>query len=95
MYCIGGSMQDFFDYIKEVSDTIPEGYTKQGLDVYRYLVYLGVDQMLEDAFPQVREIISEEDWKLLLKNFIKDFKFTSPYYSNLDEDFKTYLKLNS
>ena len=87
-------MQDFFDYVKGVSDTVPQGYTEKGLKVYRYLVYLGVEQMIENCFPQLKETLPEEDYKLLIESFIRDFTFTSPYYYNLEEDFKVYLQKN-
>jgi hypothetical protein len=82
---------EFWDYIRGLSDHVPAGYTEKGMNFYRYLVYLGVDQMLEICFEEIRKALSDEDWEALLKDFIAKSKWESHFYGDLENAFMEYL----
>jgi len=82
---------DFYDYVRGRTDQVPAGYQGRGLRVYRYLVYLGVSQMIEASWPQLREKLGEEAWKLLLEDFVRQSQWTSHFYGDLEHEFRTYL----
>ena len=33
--------EDFFDYVRGVTDAVPAGYAEQGMRAYRHLVFIG------------------------------------------------------
>lgn len=88
-------MSAFYDYVRGLSDTVPQGYSEQGLRVYRYLVYLGTDQLLTAHYPNVKQQLGDENWKHLLESFIRQSRWTSHYYGDLKDDFLVYLEQES
>ena len=85
-------MSAFHDYVRGRSDTLPEGYAEPGMRLYRHLVYLGVGQMLDAHFPEVRAALGEEDWRALLQAFIRESRWDSPFYGDLKDDFVAFLQ---
>lgn len=83
--------EEFFDYVRGASDVIPEGYAEAGLRAYRHLVFLGVSQLLAAHYPALREQLSNEEWQLLLANFIRNSAWTSNFYGDLVPAFMSYI----
>lgn len=84
-------MAAFFDYVRGVTDTLPEGYGEAGMRLYRHLVYLGVSQQLEAHFPAVRAALGDDDWRTLLHAYIRESRWDSPFYGDLPDDFLDFL----
>ncbi len=82
----------FFDYVRGRSDAVPEGYTAAGMRVYRHLVWLGASQMIESSFPQLRDQLGEEAWRVLIEEFIRQSEWTSNYYGDLTHEFSKFLE---
>jgi hypothetical protein len=74
-----------------VSDAVPAGYDLQGMKLYRHHVFLGVSQLLEGAYPELRAELSTDDWARLLGDFIAKSRWASNFYADLDVQFKLYL----
>jgi hypothetical protein len=84
--------QAMYDYIRGLSDEIPHGYTAQGLAVYRYLVRLGVTQLIESSYPELREQLDDTDWDWLINQFVQQSAWTSHFYGDLDEEFREFIR---
>lgn len=84
-------MSKFFDYVRGISDVVPKGYTQQGLAVYRYHVHLGVSQLLESSYPELKKSLNQDDWTSLIGDFIAKTRWSSNFYADLDENFRQYL----
>lgn len=82
---------EFYRYLRWQSDEIPAGHSDAGMRAYRHLVYLGVSQMIEAHYPEMREQMGEEDWKALMIAFIRQSAWTSPYYGDLHEEFLAFI----
>ena len=85
----------FFDHVRGLSDEVPDGYSLQGLQVYRHLVRLGASQMVEACFPELRAQLGEAAWALLIADFVRQSQWTSPFYGDLEHEFQTYLARTS
>ena len=81
----------FYDYVRGVSDDVPEGYSEAGLRAYRHLVFLGVSQLLAAEYPVLRERLSDEEWHFLLADFIRHSQWESNFYGDLTHSFVEYL----
>lgn len=81
----------FFEYVRGISDEVPDGHNKAGCDLYRHLVYLGVEQMLADTHESVKDALAEEDWEALIRYFIKRARWSSNFYGDLDDEFDSFL----
>ncbi len=84
-------MAAFHDYVRGLTDTVPEGYAEPGMRLYRHLVYLGASQTVEAHFPELRAQLGEEAWDTLMRAFVRDSQWTSPYLGDLAHDFRTFL----
>jgi len=85
----------FYDYVRGLSDIVPEGYTAQGMAVYRHHVYLGISQMLAASYPELKTILDDSDWRTLMEDYIRQHKFSSHFYADLTADFEAYLRAQS
>ena len=81
----------FYDYVRGVTNEVPDGYELAGMKVYRYLVYLGASQMIASCFPNVREQLSEDDWQALIEDFVRQSAWSSHFYGDLEHEFCLYL----
>ena len=81
----------FFEHVRGLSDEVPPGYDLRGLKVYRHLVRLGASQMVEACFPSLRGQLGEDAWTALIADFVRQSQWTSPFYGDLEQGFKSYL----
>jgi hypothetical protein len=81
----------FYDHVRGRTDEVPPGYELRGLRVYRYLVRLGAAQMVESAFPALRQQLGEPAWDALIQDFVRHSAWTSPFYGDLDREFEAHL----
>ncbi|MGI9212641.1 MAG: HvfC/BufC family peptide modification chaperone [Methylococcaceae bacterium] len=81
-------MEDFYAFVRNQTHINNHG---RGAEVYRFLVRLGVDEMLRSRYPQVYEALDKDDWETLLTDFIKKSSWSSPYVIDLENEFEQYL----
>lgn len=81
----------FFDYIRGRSDQVPTGYREAGMRAYRHLVYLGAAQMVDASFPDLRQQLGEDAWRTLIEGFVRQSRWQSPYYGDLQDEFVQFL----
>jgi hypothetical protein len=84
-------MQAFFEYIRGNTDVIPAGYNKKGLDLYRRLVFIGVEQTLSLYYPKLKEGVSNDEWITTVEEFIKESRFESNFLASLADEFRLWL----
>lgn len=85
----------FFDYVRGRSDHVPPGYSEAGMRAYRHLVYLGAAQMVASCFPDLRQQLGEQAWRTLIEGFVRQSRWESPYYGDLQDEFVQFLALES
>jgi hypothetical protein len=81
----------FFDFVRGRSDVVPAGYAEAGMRAYRHLVWLGACQMVDASFPQLREQLGEAQWQLLLRAFVRDSTWSSPFYGDVSDAFMAFV----
>lgn len=84
-------MSSFFDYVRGLTDVVPAGYSSQGMAVYRHHVYLAASHMLEASYPALKAALEDDAWRLLLQDFIAQTRWDSHFYSELTDNFESYL----
>lgn len=85
----------FFDHVRGLSDDIPPGYAPAGMRVYRHLVHLGVSQVLEARFPEVRQALGDAPWHALITAFVRQSHWTSHDLGDLPHAFTDFLARSS
>ncbi len=61
------------------------------LSIYQSLVFNNIEDTCSKAFPIARQLLNDE-WDNLIKDFLKNHKFSSPYLWEIPKDFIFYLK---
>lgn len=87
--------EDFYRYVRGVSDAVPEGYTENGMRAYRHLVFIGASQMVEAHFPDIRRELGEEGWRELIAAFVRKSAWESPFYGDLRNEFLAFIARES
>lgn len=85
-------MSDFHDFVRGRSDLVPPGHNEAGMRLYRHLVYIGVEQMLDGYFDKVRDTLGEDAWRALLQAFIRESAWDSNFYGDLTDEFIAFLQ---
>jgi len=60
------------------------------LSIYKSLVFNNIEDTCSKAFPITKRLLG--NWEDLIKDFLKNYKFTTPYLWEVPKDFINYLK---
>lgn len=71
---------------------IPTDVKKERMLMYRELFFNNVEGFLSSNFPVLRSLLSDRDWLQLAQDFFSDHTCTSPYFSEIPEEFLDYLQ---
>lgn len=72
-------------------NAIPEGVDPSRMAVYENLIYNGTEELLENCFPVIYEIASDELRESLIRGFLSDHPAESPLFYEVPEEFLSYL----
>lgn len=82
----------FASYIREPKrNPLPPGVAERRMRVYAQLFYNNVERFLAETFSVFREITPDADWHALARDFLHRHRATSPYFSQIPEEFLEYL----
>jgi hypothetical protein len=85
---------DFYNFIRgnNENEDISDTYNINGLNVYKKLVYIGVDNMVKSCYPELYKQLDDPSIQMLLLDFISSSKWSSPFYGSLQHEFEQYIK---
>lgn len=82
----------FLDYIRRPhAAEVPEGFAPERLAVYVKLLYNKFDESLTACLPVIHSILSRNEWRALLLEFIAEHRCRSPYFRQIPDEFIQYL----
>lgn len=70
---------------------MPTGIEARRLLVYRRLVRNNIDSFLSAGFPVLRKLLSTEQWRDLVDDFVATHSAQSPYFSDMGREFVDFL----
>lgn len=70
----------------------PEGIEDRRMGIYRDLLYNNIEGFLSTGFPVIRRIYSDKNWHRMVRDFFSQHKSQSPYFSEISQEFLTYLQ---
>ncbi|MBL4608655.1 MAG: putative DNA-binding domain-containing protein [Pseudomonadales bacterium] len=86
------TQEDFTRFLRNPTEVaIPKGLDPRRMRVYQGLVYENILSLLSGFFPVIDSLFSEEKWRALIAEFIRDFKAETPYFPKLGEEFIYFL----
>ena len=59
--------------------------------IYAELFYNNIESFVAKTFPVFREITDDDSWHRLVRDFIREHRAESPYFTHISEEFMQYL----
>lgn len=82
----------FAAYIRNPKNNpVPVGIAEQRMAVYHELFFNNIDSFLSNNFPVIRQILSDEQWYDLTRDFFARHENSTPYFTEIPEEFLTFL----
>ncbi len=84
---------EFSAYIRDPnSQPCPSDVAPQRMQMYRELFFNNVEGFLSSNFPVLHKILDQEQWQRLAQDFFSKHQNTTPYFSEIPEEFILYLQ---
>lgn len=80
------------DYLRNPEqDLRPSGINARRLNVYRDLVFNNIESLLSSSFPVMKNILANR-WQEIVREFISDYRATTPYFTQMGNEFYIFVK---
>ena len=84
---------EFSAYIRNPNTaSCPSDVPAKRMQMYRELFFNNVESFLSTNFPVLKKILSDTQWQQLAQDFFANHPCTSPYFSEIPEEFIIYLQ---
>ncbi|OQK16832.1 hypothetical protein AU255_02705 [Methyloprofundus sedimenti] len=84
---------EFTSYIRNPATVAcPEDIKPERMQMYRELCFNNVESFLSSNFPVLRRILNDAQWQQLAEDFFARHSSTTPYFSEIPEEFIMYLQ---
>ena len=84
---------EFTQYIRNpASNPVPSDVKPERMDMYRELIFNNIDGFLASNFPVIRTILTDQQWLALVQDFFSKHTCTTPYFSEIAEEFLNFLE---
>jgi hypothetical protein len=85
--------QEFTAYIRDPDNNpMPLGIKKNRMQMYRELFFNNVEGFLSGNFPVIRQIPNDKQWLALAQDFFANHPCSTPYFTEIPEEFLDYLQ---
>jgi len=83
----------FAAHIRDPANTVaPPGIEDRRMAIYRELFFNNLYNLLGTFFPVLRKIGSDEQWRHMIREFMKVHRSKTPYFLELPEEFLSFLQ---
>ncbi len=84
---------EFSAYIRDpFNNPQPVDVKKQRIETYRELFFNNIDSFLSSNFPVIKTILNDQQWFELSQDFFSNHCNTTPYFSEIPEEFIDFLQ---
>jgi hypothetical protein len=84
---------EFSAYIRDpINNPQPVDVKKQRIETYRELFFNNIDSFLSSNFPVIKTILNDQQWFELSQDFFSSHCNTTPYFSEIPEEFIDFLQ---
>ncbi len=70
----------------------PADVEDRRIGIYRELIYNNLESFISAGFPVLRSLFAEQDWHVLVREFIRRHRCTSPYFVEISQEFLHFLQ---
>lgn len=84
---------EFAAYIRDPENNpVPVDVKERRMAMYRELFFNNIESFLSGNFPVLRKILDDRQWFALIQDFFAKHPCQSPYFSEIPEEFLSYLE---
>lgn len=84
---------EFVAYIRNpFNNPRPADVKRERVDAYRTLLFNNVDGFLRNSFPVLKTLLNDEHWRELVQDFFEHQVCSTPYFSEIAEEFLDFLQ---
>jgi len=84
---------EFSAYIRNPNkNPCPSDVKPERMQVYRDLFFNNVESFLSSNFPVLHSLFTEDTWQKLVQDFFENHPSTTPYFSEIPEEFLLYVQ---
>jgi hypothetical protein len=70
----------------------PPDIEDRRMNIYRELVYNNIESFIATGFPVLRQLIADQQWHALVRDFVSRHCSHSPYFLEISQEFLNYLQ---
>ncbi len=70
----------------------PENIEDRRMQIYRDLLFNNVESFMANNFPVIRELLADDHWQCLIRDYFSNHKATTPYFPKLPGEFLRFLE---
>jgi len=83
----------FAAHIRDPENTVaPEGIEDRRMAIYRELFFNNLYNLLGTFFPVIRKLLTDDEWRMTIREFMKVHRAKTPYFLQLPEEFLVFLQ---
>jgi hypothetical protein len=87
------TQRQFTQYIRDPDNSPkPTDIEERRMDMYRDLLFANISGMLSDGFPVLKQILPDDKWTALCRDFFSRHQSHSPYFSEISQEFIQFLQ---
>lgn len=82
----------FTRHLRDPNSTPPKGIEQRRINIYKELVYNGIEKFIATSFPVLRKITNDDDWHHMLRDYICHHQAHTPLFPKMPLEFLQYLE---
>jgi len=86
------ALHQFAGHLRDPQTSPPPGIEDRRLAIYRDLIFNNVESFIAGGFPVVKSILTEAQFRYLVRAFIRDYRCETPYFLKISEEFLKFLQ---
>lgn len=79
-------------HLRNPETDAPPGIEDRRLAIYRDLIFNNIESFIAGGFPVLKTILTESQFKYLVRAFIRDYRCHTPYFLKISEEFLGFLQ---
>ncbi len=83
----------FANHIRDPENSAaPANIEDRRMAVYRELIFNNIAGFIDSGFPVLKQIIPQNDWQTLIRQFLVEHRAQSPYFAEVTKEFLVFLE---
>ncbi len=70
----------------------PVGHEARRLAIYCELFFNNIEGFISNGFPVLRSLVNDDDWRALVRDFMRHYHCSTPYFLEIGQEFLAYLQ---